>query len=433
MEFETMRVATSGFFLDHTDVENKRTLSEFSLANYDAVIVDPKSLRAIVEENSITLRDSTPIVPFDRTLSAAKILGLFKDKKSEIQRMLQGPRLVVTFMREFWTSKVATKYWIEEPETVSTFSWIPLAERLSFRNSDIDRISLEDIESPFSDYFQHMAGKLRAECVLEKHHHTVDLIPLAKDGIGRIVSFEISFGTGKLVFLPFPEKVKNRKLIAELFMECVKKSIASSEETPPPDWTSGYPVPGTAILEEKVEELDGRIGKLTKEKRRYQKSLNLLLSFRKLLYEKGKLQLKPAVIKSLEMFGFKASAAEFADVILSSPEGEMVLQIEAEDNGPVGLEKVRNLRKQLARHPASGSLKGLIVVNSYRLLTPSKREVEFSDDLISYAEVSGVSLVSTYEIYKAVCKVLESKRNSNDIKEALRRKIFEGKGICKLL
>jgi len=427
-----MRVATSGFFLDHTDVENKRTLSEFSFANYDAVIVDPRPLKSVVEKNSIILRDGTSMVPFDRTHSAAKILSFFDDKKSEVQRMLQGPKVVVTFMREFWTSKVATKYWIEEPRTVSTFSWIPLAERLSFKNSEVDRIFLEDVESPFSDYLQGLAGNLRTECVLEKHHHTVNLTPLAKDGIGRVVSFEISFGTGKLVFLPFPDRASDRRKLAELLIGCIRKSIASSEEIPPPDWISGYPVPGATILEEKVEELETKIRELVEEKRRYRANLNLLLSFRKLLYEKGELQLKPAVAKSFEMLGFEISEAEFADAVLRSPEGELVLQIEAEDDGPVGLERIGSLRKQLARQPASRPLKGLVVANSYRLLPPSKRKAQFSDDLVGYAERSGISLLSTYELYKAVCKVLETRRARDRIKEALRRKIIEGSGICKL-
>ncbi len=70
--------------------------------------------------------------------------------------------------------------------------------------------------------------------------------------------------------------------------------------TPPPNWTKTIFVPGLPPIASQINDLNKQISDLQDTRNLLQQQLEDRAAYRKLLYEKGKIQLEPIVLRALD-------------------------------------------------------------------------------------------------------------------------------------
>jgi hypothetical protein len=80
--------------------------------------------------------------------------------------------------------------------------------------------------------------------------------------------------------------------------------------TLPPAWVQNVFVPGLSDIESSVSLLDKQISELNDARQKRLGEAENVSAYRKLLYEKGKSQLEPIVLRALDDIGFGTGASE---------------------------------------------------------------------------------------------------------------------------
>jgi len=84
----------------------------------------------------------------------------------------------------------------------------------------------------------------------------------------------------------------------------------SKQGTPPPAWVPSVFLPGESAAEASIAKTDKELQALREVRDQELKRRDALLSYKRLLFEKGKHQLEPIVRKALDDLGFHASPGE---------------------------------------------------------------------------------------------------------------------------
>jgi hypothetical protein len=208
---------------------------------------------------------------------------------------------------------------------------------------------------------------------------------------------------------------KSAKIFAsEMIKEIVsidKKLHNSGEITPEPDWAEDQMY--SLINEERIKQelivLEDEIQELYRIKDSKLEELRKNISYRGLLYEKGK-PLERAIIEGLEILGFSASNfnngdSEF-DVVFQSKEGRLIGEAEGKDNNAIKIDKLRQLNMNILedydRDDVKIQAKGVLFGNSYRFTSPLERRDTFTEKCISSSNSFSIALVSTTDLFIVV-------------------------------
>lgn len=183
----------------------------------------------------------------------------------------------------------------------------------------------------------------------------------------------------------------------------------SGKRTPVPEWATApeYSLPVEQSIQKEIAKVDAEMAGLAKRRELFQAQVEQAAELRGLLYETGNL-LEAAVLKSLRLLGFVASShrdaeSEF-DAVFTSPEGRFLGEVEGKDNKAVNIDKMsqleRNLQEDFAKDGVTKFAKGVLFGNAYRLDSPSKRAVGFTDKGLTAATRLGVALVQTADLFE---------------------------------
>jgi hypothetical protein len=117
------------------------------------------------------------------------------------------------------------------------------------------------------------------------------------------------------------------------------------------------------------------------------------------------------------------------DVLLTSPEGMAVVEIEGKDKDAIRVEKIDQLSRVVDEHFHEHDVypEGVLIGNPYRLVNPDDREAPFTKKAQIAATRKGFGLLTTTELYKAVVRILENPE-TDDFKTACRTEILGAKG-----
>lgn len=256
----------------------------------------------------------------------------------------------------------------------------------------------------------------------------------ATNGTNAIVGASTEVRAGHVVFLP-----NFRKLNEDLFFEACTEYRYQREGTPPPDWISSVYLPGVAAAEKEIASLEDAIRSFEAERQQQLTHLDARLAYKKLLFEKGKHQLEPIVIRALNELGFQASSAEIIPGTKFEIDGRTkagsvpgILETKGSKNQIKFEEFAPFPTKILADFEARKTYsKGVIVGNGFCLQKPQERlgDTVFSPHVIEASKKNSVALVNSVELYAIVCGILDG--NIKDL-EPIRETILTTNGYVDL-
>jgi hypothetical protein len=256
----------------------------------------------------------------------------------------------------------------------------------------------------------------------------------AHAGAGGTLGGKMPLGEGYIVVLPNVERLDEGA-----FFEACAEYRFKRQGTPPPDWAGGILVPGLQPIEAAIADLDKRIGDLQSERQLRSLELEERTAYRKLLYEKGKAQLEPIVLRALDDLDFCTSPGEVIAGTIHEIDGRTT------GGSSAGIVEVKGSKNQVAQSEFSPFVtkiladaevnkkysKGILVGNGLCETEPSKRPGAsvFSPHVLDGAKRNSVALINSVELYSLCCALL---RGDSVDKNAVREAILTGNGYVDL-
>ncbi len=324
---------------------------------------------------------------------------------------------------------------IDRYSFLPTLSLVDRQHQLSFpanarffprRGRDVSPVDTDD---PFVDYLREFAGRISYSAVYQdildtpiERFATV----LGRNRVGDIVALSLPFGEGRLVFLPPIDGVPPARE-AEVLVEAVERMVARPEFIAPPDWISGYSLPGEDKLADELRSLIERRDRLAAKVEEVQTQLEQVAKYKRILYTTGRFTLVPGVRDAFRVLGFTIEDSPY-DAVVRSPEGDAIVAVAAADSGPVDVRSYRRLLDWVdrARTAGTGPDKGILVVNAATGLDPKRRKRQFTPEVLRGCKSQGFCLITSYSLYKLVAAVVGS--TDEHQRAGVRKKIMECDG-----
>jgi len=198
-------------------------------------------------------------------------------------------------------------------------------------------------------------------------------------------------------------------------------------------------LPGEAEADEKIARTEAELANAERLRTEAMAARDELLAYKKLLYEKGKMQLEPIVRKTLDQLGFATTPSETIRGTGFEIDGRTtrgstpgVLEIKGSKKQIVLDEFAPFIPKILADLEASGKLsKGILIGNGLCAKNPSERVGEgvFSPHVLDAAKTQSIAIVNSVELYCVLCGILSGEVKDLD---SVREKILKTNGFVDL-
>lgn len=240
-------------------------------------------------------------------------------------------------------------------------------------------------------------------------------------------------GEGHIVILPNLDYLDEKS-----FLEACGDYRFKRQGTPPPDWVGKVFVPGVHPIEGAIVALDKQIAELQKAHEARRLELDERSAYRKLLYEKGKTQLEPIVLRALDDLGFATSPGE-------TLKGNHEIDGRTSKGSSRGIVEVKGSKNQISQSEFSsfvtkivvdaevnnGYGKGILVGNGLCESEPGGRigNAVFTGHVIDGATRHSIALVNSVELYWLCCALL---RGDKIDKDAVREVILTTNGYVDL-
>jgi hypothetical protein len=438
----THRFLSIGWEFNHPGIKQDDFFNAPSLTSADAVFIDPERISDRWLHNTLVEKDGRhrTYAQHDRGFGRVLVKVMAKRRAEASDLLCKGGGIIVCRLCPRGEPvEVISQETV--PTQVDRYSWLPslsLVDRqhqltfpansrfLARRGKDI---VLENTGNPFEDYLRNFEEKAVYHAVYQDllatpvdHFATV----LARNKVGDIVALEIPFGEGRLVLLPSIENVSPSHE-ATVLIEAVSTAVLRPAFFAEPDWLAAYPLPGEEALRDERLRLNDRKENLTDKIDEISSQLEQVTRYKRLLYTQGRFSLLPAVADSFLTLGFEVEKVG-QHLILRSDEGDATCVSEASEQATIDLVPYRQLLRLVDRaHTEEGdATKGILVISGSRELDPKRRPTQFTPQVLRGCKSQGFCLLTTYELFKLVQKVL-AKKDSSDTVE-LRRKLLECDG-----
>ncbi len=232
---------------------------------------------------------------------------------------------------------------------------------------------------------------------------------------------------GNLFLLPIIDPYNTKPLIESLLYK-----IGLYTETPPPAWVNTIEIPSEAPLKNDIETMGQQLEVFVSEIKEKEDSLAELQKFKQLLYETGE-NLQERVKTVLEQLGAGIEPSPVSDEFIINIGGRKAL-VEVKGNtksitkGDLG-QLITDLGEYLK--VAGEDIDGILIGNAWRLEPVESRDTHdkpiFSQVVVQIAKNRNIYLLSTTELYRAYCKVLNDPTRKVDILS----RIIGGQGVIK--
>ena len=406
-----------------------------TLLDGDLIIANP-------DEFSIAWTDTVAKRISLQYSTSKKVKNIFNSRKNELWTLLENGKILIIFLCPFKGIKVESQY-LGHPsdDYITNYDFLPLAKEYLFQNmvngksGNSNSISLNDGNSSFSPYFKAFKNNLEYSAYLNVEQTDKSQYFLLNRS-DKPVGFLLQAGKGLIVFLPPPVNVDHQRLIATL-IACTKKYLTTHEVTPPPNWVSGYKLPGEDKFDIEIFAVNSKIEILTEEKQKLENHKLDISKFKGLLFEQGP-ELEKIIIEAFKILGFQADNRKLDDlehdIVFESSEGRGIAEVEGKDNDAIHIGKMDQLNRAVDEdfELVGSYCQGILIGNHYRLLKPEDRKDPFTEKVHIVAKKKNFGLLSTLEIYNAVNKIL-AEPNNEEYKLFCRSNILKTAGqIIKL-
>lgn len=424
-----LKIISVGFTITSADVINVNFEDGQTLLDGDVIIIDPESLNTYWNDAQVE-RGSRVL---DSHRGSDKIRALFKVRQNEISTLMNQGKIIIIFL----APKQGVKAQIQgkqDYDVITNYTFLPDVIKRHIGNivrGYGNSITLKNPKHLFANYYKAFQNELQYFAYL-------DISKIDDDGFFLLnksekpIGYSIKINNGLLVFLPYPPDKFDHKKLSGVLINCAKPYLTNEIKTPVPEWIRDFEIPGETELVKEINILNVKIQEVEKQKSEVEIKLNELNEFKGLLYEQGKI-LEKSAIKAFRRLGFNAENRQKDDmehdIILTSPEGRAIVEVEGKDNDSLHIEKFDQLSRVVDEDfkLTESYPEGILLGNHFRYTHPLKRKEAFTDMVKTASKRKQFVLLTTFELYKAVSKVLENPKDKN-FQEEVRIKIFRGKG-----
>jgi hypothetical protein len=427
-----IRVVTVGFDLPVNEARRITFESTASFLDADVILLDPRNIATAWPPQ----RQAGDGMKHYSDLVATEILRLFDHRRDEIQKLLSAGKIVVAFLRPF--EEVCLDFGGRHM-SVSNYHWLPnpLLDHLrsDLRPGDGDNVVVANGATHWSTYHRVFGGELRYHAYLDARlEDLADFDVLFVNPVDLTVGLGTEVGGGYLLLLPdyYPQREEEHRKFFGWLVQQAKEVLQAEETSVPPDWVASYPTPGEDELSEKVRSLGKEIDDLRRAQDQVKSELVSRRDYRRLLYEKGH-PLQDQVVEALRLLGFKADGVRKADlehdVLMESPEGRALGEVEGKDRSAIDIDKLNQLMRALGEDFKENDeyAKGVLIGNPFRELDVPERPDPFTEKVLLSARRFGYSLLETHQLFRAATYILANP-DDEDSKERFRRLILGSTG-----
>ena len=308
-----IKILAVDFPLIGSDVTAGSFYNANSFSDYDVLVIDPADISKTWEDSIRPHSDGSLDTAFSVDGGFGKyLLAVMETRKRETKLLLNVTGgIVICFIRSSGKPLKlfdSDSYPRSSKGRIHSYSWLPQDIGFSYcRGREVGEINMQH---PFSRYFIEFKDEVCFEA-------TVDALEfwqtIAKNKVGETIAVEVSFGQGKLIFLPPPVKFEDRQRISAVMMDCIHGSLGWVLPLVKPDWIDGYKVPGELKVKRQIEKVEAKMGELKKELDEEHERLRNLEMIKSLLYGQGKYVLEPAVRQAFRLLGFNVLEPEEYD------------------------------------------------------------------------------------------------------------------------
>jgi hypothetical protein len=305
----------------------------------------------------------------------------------------------------------------------------------SVRNGIGTNVDILDSSEPFSAVIKSSSVEWTSFLAGKPPSPFEDTSFFARSGPRSFVGGHVPMGIGHIVFLPNFENLDEDK-----FFEACREYRYRREGTTAPEWSKVVFLPGALEADEQIERINLEINEIERLRKEATAARNDLLAYKKLLYEKGKVQLEPMVRKTLDQLGFGTTSSETIpgtgfEIDGRTTRGSIsgILEIKGSKNQITLDEFSPFIPKILADMGVSGSQsKGILIGNGLCETQPADRcgQTVFSSHVLSASKTQSIALVNSVELYCVLCGVLSHEILDLD---PIREKILNTSGFVDLL
>jgi hypothetical protein len=428
MKMSRIRTLFLGVDVEKSDVDKELDpLQAPSLFDYDIVIADA----------DVVLRELADSLPLEDTVdghSADRVKLAFLNAKlhEEASLLVAKGGLLVCFLKPVRGFSYEIQGSLgREARYVTNYGWIPIRElsahapwRLSYGKGK--RILLSETPSSFAPYLR-MTNTYWVAYFHDLENLGIETQCLASNDAGLPIALEVPIEKGWLVFLPVSDHPK----FSEIVLQCATRFLTQKRirGRPPPDWVKSFVISGELERVKIIKSLHQQIDKLQAQFDGQEGELRELTAIKQLLYE-GDEALENIVKKAFEELGFSLSKKDDIDWVGLSESGEAILEVTGSED-IIDIDKLRQLLNYLLNDYKETQVekKAILVGNHFINDLPEKRGDPFTQKVLKEADTHSICLLTTVELFKAICEIREKKAKTEDI----RRRIMETTGICKLV
>jgi len=392
-----LRILSINFPFQSRDVVEEGTLlTERALFDFDVVVIRPEQF------------------PASRDYQGYRVFNsVMETKRIELDRLFQQGGVLVVILDAPDIYRVDTGgYSSSTKYEANNYQFLRHDFVASVRSGIGQQINYSDPGEPFVSVLKKSTVAWTAYLSSIPGHPFNDLKFFASAGAGTAIAGKMPYREGHLVLLP------NLKQLDEgSFFEACAEYRYKRQGSTPPDWVEGVSLPGIPVIQDKINDLNKQISELQVARSEAEQELQARSAYLKLLYEKGKAQLEPIVLRALDDLGFGTTPGEIIQGTNYEIDGRT-------KNGSMdGIVEVKGSRKQIAldefspfvikiladQEARNAISKGILVGNSLCETKPETRlgDLVFSPHVLEAAKRNSVALINSTELFCLCCTLLD--------------------------
>lgn len=407
---KTLRTISINFPFKNPTVVYEPTFSTSrALFDFDIVVVRPYSFLERVSGGELR-KGGRYQVEWPKLSSAKNEISA---KTEDLNRLLSGGGLLVVILDVFEELVFRADNYFSNTKihTTTNYDFLDPQFYLTVRNGTGDRVEYLNPADPFAKAIKGSSVQWTAFLDGPPSHRFNSMTIFARNGTGSYVGAAVEVEAGHVVFLPnFKDLNENE------FFEACQEYRFVREGTPPPTWVSSVFLPGESAAEKRIVEVDQKISQFQLDRDLEIQKREMLRSYKKLLFEKGKYQLEPIVRRALDDLGFNVLPGG------NIPGTQFEIDGRTEVGSSPGILEIKGSKNQIALDEFSPFViklladfqktkthsKGIIVANGLCAENPDKRLGDriFSSHVLEAAMRHSVALVNSVELYWVICGAL---------------------------
>lgn len=428
------RITTINFALEGKGVVNSSIDSDETLLDSDIVVISPSGISEAIEY-SLVLHSSSQISynSFKRYSNRMAVL------RKEMETLLFHGKIIICFLTP--TKTYSSYSPLKKRIHLSNYAFLPHKSDITGdiqtgKGTSEGTLKLGKQQTVFDNLFHSFKKDFKYEAYIDRNWRTEKyeeedfILNRSEKPVGAIVRES----EGVVVFLPCLKNKKDSQLVSAICQSA--KSFFSKEEfTQAPEWVNLFVLPGEEDLLKGLKTVRENIQSLLEEEKEVQKRIDIIISFKRLLYEKGE-KLEQVVKEAFELFGFEVTkrdtGTEEHDILFRSAEGKGIAEVEGKDNSWINVGKMDQLSRAVDEDfdITDKYARGVLVGNHFRLTKPEDRKEAFTPKARTVAERKRYALLNTVQLFYVVKYVLENPDDQN-FKTEVRKALLstEGKEI----